>query len=239
MRIGLTYIVGGSLLTAEKSKKEKNVYVKNLTYEQNIQQIVQTHRESLQYSTEVQMGREPNDIFLSDELMGPLFNSVRERVLNHQEGPVRVYGLILPIAHAISDFGDHRITISVREIPFNTIEGIRDYLVEQLINNNEVYIYTINVVSGIYDPTSFLPTKKYYIKAAIIDRSQWVLMTEQAETDGRLQHVWDHNINTNMFNDTAEQLNRWLGEQTKNKEPQINPKQNIKKHNFNGDSSDN
>lgn len=238
MKNGLTYIVGGSLLTAIKSNQEKKGYVKNRTYEQNIQQITQNHIDCVRHSIETQMGMNPNDMFLSNELIIPLFNSISEIVSRQKEGPIRIYGLTMPIGLAVSDFGDHRISVCVREIPFNTIEGIRDYLVEQLLGDYEVYLYTINVVNGLYDPTTFLPTKKYYIRASFVHRSSWEQMTEQSEANrdlhGRLP--WNHEPQQNI-GDMAQQLNRWLGEQTdwvKDNSPtnQINPKQNIKKHKF-------
>jgi hypothetical protein len=186
------------------------------------------------------MGVRPEDLFLTNEELGSLFNSVKERVTDGQNGlRIHLYGLNMPIGYAISDFGDHRITMSVEDKPFNTIEGIRNYLVGQLIGGNEVYVYTINVVK-IYNPNNLQPTRKFYIRCHSIHRSRWVQMTNEAETNrdlpGRLPY--DHNINTNGFNDTVQQINRWL-EVKDSKEPPINPKQQIKKHNFNGDSSDN
>ncbi len=204
--------------------------MKNLTFEQNIQQIAQNHIDSIRTSTEVQMGVNPEDLFLSGEELGSLFSSVRDQVINSQDGlrlgGVRVYGLNMPIGFAISDFGDHRITLSVTDEPFNTIEGIRDYLVEQLLQDNEVYVYTINVVKS-FDQTSLTPTKRYYIRCTSIHRNRWEQMTAQAEENrdlhGRLPQ-------TNI-GDIAQQLNRWL-EDKESKKDGITPEQRIKKHKF-------
>jgi hypothetical protein len=208
--------------------------VKNLTFEQNIEQIAQNHSEIIRTSTEVQMGVRPEDLLLSGEELGNLFISVRDRVTNSQDGlrlgGVRVYGLTMPIGFAISDFGDHRVTISVIDESFNTIEGIRDYLVEQLIGDNEVYVYSVNVVN-FNDPVDFQPQRRYYIRCASIHRSRWEQLTEQAEANrdlhGRLP--WDHNPNPTI-NDMAQQLNRWLGEN--DGKEKITPQQQIKKHKF-------
>jgi hypothetical protein len=199
--------VGGSSLTAIKSSLEKKGYVKNLTFEQNIQQISENHIESLRHNTASNMGVRPEDLFLTNEELGSLFSSVRDGVVNSQDGlriGLHLYGLNMPIGYAISDFGDHRITISVDDKPFNTIEGIRNYLVGELIGGNEVYVYSVNVVK-FFDPTDFQPTRRFYIRCSSIHRSRWVQMTNEAETNrdlpGRLPY--DHNINTNGFNDTV------------------------------------
>lgn len=206
--------------------------MKNLTFEQNIQQIAQNHSDCVTTSTEIQMGMRPEDLFLTGEEMGRLFQDVRIRVQNRVQ-VVHLYGLNMPIGFATSDYGDHRITLSVTDEPFNTIEGIRDYLVEQLSNDNEVYIYTINVVK-VYNPTTLQQQKRFYIRCASIHRSRWEQLTEQAEANRDLHArlPWDHQPNEgNLLGDTVQQLNRWLGEREK-KEPPINPKHRIKKHKF-------
>ena len=207
--------------------------MKNLTYEQNIQQIVVNHTESLRHDPSVNMGVMPEDLFLTNEELSSLFNSVRERVTDGQNGlRIHLYGLNMPIGYAISDFGDHRITISVEDKPFNTIEGIRNYLVGQLIGGNEVYVYTINAVK-IYNPNDLQPTRKFYVRCKSINRNRWVQMTNEVETNSDLQNrlPYDHNINTNMLNDTAQQLNRWL-EPKVDEDPELTPKHQIKKHKF-------
>ena len=221
MRIGLTYTLVTTSLTAEKSIREKKGYVKNLTFEQNIQQISENHIESLRHNTASNMGVRPEDLFLTNEELGSLFSSVRDGVVNNQDGlriGLHLYGLNMPIGYAISDFGDHTITISVDDKPFNTIEGIRNYLVEELIGGNEVYVYSVNVVK-LFDPTDFQPTRKFYVRCSSIHRSRWVQMTNEAEN------------RTNAVNDTVQQLNRWL-EPKVVLDPELTPKHQIKKHKF-------
>jgi hypothetical protein len=204
--------------------------VKNLTYEENIQQISQNQIDVISHSTEARMGVNPEDIVLMGDEFDSLFRSVHDQVINSQDGlrlgGVRLYGMTMPIGFAISDFGDHRVTISVTDESFNTIEGIRDYLVEQLLGNNEVYVYSVNVVK-IHDLNYLQPQRRFYIRCTSIHRSRWEQLTAQAETDrdlhGRLP--WDHT------SDMAQQLNRWLGEKESDKE-KITPQQQIKKHKF-------
>jgi len=196
--------------------------VKGLTFEQNIQQIIQNQLECIRVSTEISMGVNPEDMFLSGEQLCSLFNSVRDQVINSQDDiGLHLYGLKMPIGFAKSDFGDYSVTISVTDEPFNTIEGIRNYLVEQLIGGNEVYVYTVNVVRTIDPHQLGEPQRRYYIRCALVHRSKWEQLTAQAETDRDLHEP----------SDMAQQINRWLEEKEK-EEDGLTPKQRIKKHKF-------
>ena len=118
--------------------------MKNLSFEDNVRQIYRNQTNESQRSMEVQMGQ---DIFLDGNQLITLFDSVKDRVVNNQDGlriGLHLYGLPHPFGFASSDFGDHEQSITVDDIPFNTIEGMRDFLVDKLLTNNEVYVYTIN-----------------------------------------------------------------------------------------------
>jgi len=173
--------------------------VKNLTFEQNIQQIVENNLSIVRTSIEVTMGTRPEDIVLQQQQLITLFTDVWNRVMGGQDG-VRLYGLIMPVGIAVSDYGDHRINIFTEDKQFNTLESIRNYLVNELVSGHEVYVYSVNVVK-IVDPFSFDLQTKYYIRCKSIHRSRWDELTTEAENTPITRELydrspWNHQPNT-------------------------------------------
>ena len=142
------------------------------------------------------MGRKPEDIIVMPEQLVQIFGDVVRLVRQTQirEEKIHLYGLTMPVGLATSDYGDVNKTLLVDEIPFETLEGMRDEIVTKLVEGYEVYIYTLNKVSW-FDPASITPKVRYYMRYKCIHRSEWSEMITQTENNRRL----------------ADERGQWLG----------------------------
>jgi len=162
------------------------VGVKNLTYTENVTQIYQNHLDGCNYTH-----MSSYNPFLTGPELSTLFRGVRTEV-GEQLETIRVYGLTSPIAFVYSDNNDCRRTVSVQGQLFDTIDDIRDYLVQELLSDNEVYIYTVDSIR-VFSP-EFREVRKFSIRCSSFHRSRWV-GTNKEPMIRPLHKLKKHNFN--------------------------------------------
>lgn len=179
---------------------EKKCYVKNLTVEENINQIILNNINLVKETLNTQRGDKPEDIIVMPNILNTMLEDVVSTVRNSKEGRVHLYGLKSPTGIITSDYSDVSKHILVDDVRFQTIEAIRNDLVEKLLGDYEVYVYTLNKLTR-FNPTMINPEVSYFIRYKCIPRSEWTEMVRQVE---------NRTLNGNMDSFSNEWLNHWI-----------------------------
>jgi hypothetical protein len=170
--------------------------VKNLTLEDNIRRII-INSDNEYNDNRVRYGINNEQISWTEQVLRILQSTVNH-IRNHVTGQTHLYGLTTPQSLISSDFDDVKKTIFVEDVPFNTLEGIKNELVDKLISGHEVYVYSINKVE-IMTAASLLPEVRYYMRYKCVHRSEWSELITQ----------YEHN--RELAVERGQWLNRWMG----------------------------
>jgi hypothetical protein len=179
--------------------------VKNLTLEQNIQNIQQNsidhYQQLLGQPYFNSQTHRPEDYIVTPDVLSTLFNDVARRVRQElgEDSKIHVYGLTMPVGRVVSDYGDVIQNVMVEEVPYGTLEGIRNHIINELLDDKEVYIYTI-LMYKIYDPMFMETQNRYTLRSKSIPRSSWAELIQDVE---QAISPWTINGNTITYTEYA------------------------------------
>lgn len=169
--------------------------MKNVTEIENIRRIIRNNSQFEQHYSSLDNSTNYEDLCLinSEELTAFLVNVVSQ-VKSRKEGKVHLYGLSLAAQFIASDCGNFNKAINVDLNTFHSQEDLRNYLMDRLLNDYEVYIYTITKIT--YVETGSLETKvKYITRDKCIHRTSWdeVVYNESSlnPTNGLTFDFWE------------------------------------------------
>ena len=163
--------------------------MKNLTLEQNIRTIVNNstalyNNNGGQYYDWVQ------SILM---LLQSVVCDIRFPITDKKH----LYGLTSRQSVVSSDYGDAHKVIVADDIPFNSLEDIRDELINKLMGGYEIYVYGIHRVEIVSFNTLSLEIR-YYMSYKCIHRTEWPML------------IREHEQNRVLMGERSQWLNRWI-----------------------------
>lgn len=154
--------------------------MKNLTPRENIQKIIYNSFEYQRLS--FNNADILNDYFrqlttLLEDVVSEVGNQTNNRLIH-------LYGLDLPAGIISSDYGDTTTLVYTVDEVFYSLESIKNFFVEKLLEDNELYLYTVSKVL-INNLMHIEPDVRYVVRHAVFPRSNWVDLIRNQEQHNR------------------------------------------------------
>ena len=84
-----------------------------------------------------------------------------------------VFGIVPPVSYRtpeeIRTGNVTHHTFSLDSLPFDNKQHLVDYLISQLVQGFEVFLFSVEKSPLIYDPINFLPTRKLMVRLKVVD----------------------------------------------------------------------